>query len=314
MAIELTTLDGTAISAFCFGAMQFGIGADRAASEEMYAACRGAGINFFDTAHGYSDGLSETWLGDMVRSERDAVFFASKVAVSGGSGRKNILAQFDESCRRHKLECVDGLYLHRWDAQTPLEETFETLAGLKEEGKVRYIGVSNFAAWQVMKSVAVAERFDLKISLLQPMYNLVKRQAEMELLPMAADQEIAVAPYSPLGGGLLTGKYRGGATGRLDTDPSYKIRYGEQWMRDVAVALTDLAEEMGQSPATLAVAWVASHPAVTAPIISARSLDQLKPSLAAVGFEMDAALRARMTALTPTLEPATGRLEEAAKT
>lgn len=313
MSTRLTTPDGSGISSFCFGAMQFGDGADRSASEAMYAACRKAGINFFDTANGYTNGLSETWLGEMVRHERDAIFVASKVAVAGGSGRENILRQFDESRQRLAMDCVDGLYLHRWDAATPLEETFETLAGLRNDGKIRFVGVSNFAAWQVMKSIAVAERFDLDISLLQPMYNLVKRQAEMELLPMAADQNIAVVPYSPLGGGLLTGKYRDGGTGRLKTDRNYILRYGEKWMHDVADALADLAAEMGVSPSTLAVAWVAGHPAVTAPIISARSLEQLEPSLAAIDFEMDESLRARLTALTPILEPATGRLEESSR-
>ncbi|RYH08669.1 aldo/keto reductase [Tropicimonas sp. IMCC6043] len=310
MSNKLTTLDGTEISSYCFGAMQFGAGADRSASEEMYAACRDAGINFFDTAHGYTEGLSETWLGEMVRPEREAVFFATKVAVSGGSGRQNILTQFDESRSRHALDCVDGLYLHRWDPNTPLEETFETLAVLREDGKIRYVGVSNFAAWQVMKAVCVASRLGLEISLLQPMYNLVKRQAEVELFPMATDQGIAVAPYSPLGGGLLTGKYVEGSSGRLMTDQAYHRRYGETWMFDVAQALVGIGKEVGQSSATLAVAWVASNPAVTAPIISARSLEQLKPSLAAVGLTLDPTLRARITALSPTPGPATDRSEE----
>ncbi|MEV8467255.1 aldo/keto reductase [Fluviibacterium sp. DFM31] len=310
MSHDLKTLDGTPLSRFCFGAMQFGVGADRAASEAMYAACRNAGINFFDTAHVYTSGLSETWLGEMVRDERETVFVASKVASTGGSGRANILEQFDISRARHKLDCVDGLYLHRYDPDTPLEETFETLAGLRDAGKIRHVGVSNFAAWQTMKAVAVARQFDLKIALMQPMYNLVKRQVEVEILPMAADQGIAVVPYSPLGGGLLTGKYLDGASGRLKTDERYRVRYGDAWMQDAAAELKSLADELGLSPATLAVAWVASHPGVAAPIISARSVAQLRPSLDAMTFDMDADLRARITALTPTLEPATGRSEE----
>ncbi|MFD0981997.1 aldo/keto reductase [Tropicimonas aquimaris] len=290
--------------------MQFGGGADRGASDAMYAACRSARINFFDTAHGYTNGLSETWLGELVRPERERVFFASKVAGDGNSSKQNILAQFEASQKRHRLDFVDGLYLHRWDPDTPLEETLETLATLRDAEKIRFVGVSNLAAWQVMKAVAVAERFDLKITMLQPMYNLVKRQAETELLPMARDQGIAVMPYSPLGGGLLTGKYRENGHGRLSTDKAYAARYAEKWMHDTAAALAELAGEVGQSPATLAVSWVAGHPGVTAPIISARSVEQLAPSLAAIGFELNETLWARMAELSRPPESSTGRSEE----
>ncbi len=307
----LTSPDATPVSKFCFGAMQFGGTADRAASDALYAACRAAGLSFFDTAFGYTGGTSETWLGDLVRPEREAVFVATKCASRGGAGRRNILTQFDESRRRLGMDMVDALYLHRWDGETPLEETFETLAELRRAGKIRHVGVSNYAAWQVMKAVAVAARFDLRIDLVQPMYNLVKRQAEVEILPMAADQGIAVAPYSPLGGGLLTGKYVGGGTGRIHTDPSYAARYAPDWMHAAASGLADIATELDVSPATLAVAWVAHNPLVAAPIISARSVEQLAPSLAGMSFDMDAALYARISALSPAPPPATDRLEEA---
>ncbi|MCR9087230.1 MAG: aldo/keto reductase [Rhodobacteraceae bacterium] len=303
--------DGTPVSHFCFGAMQFGSGADQTAARAMYDACRAAGINFFDTAHVYTDGLSETWLGSMVRDEREAVYVASKVSSNGPADRGTICAQMDESRRRLGLDCIDAVYLHRWDAHTPLDETFDTLAELRVAGAFRDLGVSNYAAWQVMKAAGVAAKFGLRITLLQPMYNLVKRQAEVELLPMAQDQGIAVAPYSPLGGGLLTGKYSAGGKGRLSSDPRYAVRYGQSWMYETAGALSQLAEEIGISATTLAVAWVAQAPAITAPIISARSLAQLEPSLAALEFAMDQELRDRITALSPTPAPATDRLEEA---
>lgn len=304
-------MNGTAVSRFCFGAMQFGSGADRPAAREMYDASRAAGINFFDTAYVYTDGLSETWLGELIRSEREAVYVASKVSSNGPADRETICAQMDESRRRLHVDCIDAVYLHRWDAQTPLEETFETLAELRNAGAFRDLGVSNYAAWQVMKAAGVAERFGLRITLLQPMYNLVKRQAEVELLPMARDQGISVVPYSPLGGGLLTGKYGAGRSGRLTDDSRYAARYGLPWMYETADALSRLAHDAGVSAATLAVAWVAQNPSVTAPIISARSLAQLGPSLAAMDLVMEDTLCQRITALSPTPAPATDRLEEA---
>lgn len=306
----LTAPDGSPISSFCFGAMQFGRGADQSAAQAMYAECRAAGINFFDTAHGYSGGLSEEWLGRLVRHERDCVFFATKLAAQGGSGRVNIENQFRLSQQRHGLESVDLLYLHRWDPETPLQETFEALAGLKAAGKIRHIGVSNFAAWQVMKSVRVAADFGLRIDAIQPMYNLVKREAETEILPMAQDQGIAVFPYSPLGGGLLTGKYRDGGQGRLTTDQVYSARYGESWMHDTAAALCEVAHEVGHSSSTLAVAWVAANPAVTAPIISARSLEQLEQSLRAMGLKLGKDLHRRISALSRAPASATDRSED----
>ncbi|MDF0602590.1 aldo/keto reductase [Psychromarinibacter sp. C21-152] len=307
----LTTQAGDAASTVCFGAMQFGGTADAAESEAMFDACRAAGINFFDTAFGYTGGRSETLLGRFAAPERERLFIATKCAAPAPSTAANITAQFEQSLQRLDMDYVDLLYLHRWDPDTPLEETFEALAGLVEAGRVRRIGISNFSAWQTMKAAWVAHRFSLSIDALQPMYNLVKRQAEVEILPMAASEGFAVMPYSPLGGGLLTGKYAGGASGRLKENEMYRARYGQDWMHDAAAALADLAADTGTSPATLAVAWVAHNPDVTAPIISARSVEQLKPSLAAMSFEMDEALYAQISALTPKPAPATDRSEEA---
>lgn len=311
MTHPITSPDGTPMSRLCFGAMQFGGTADAAQSRAMYDSCRAAGINFFDTAYVYTGGDSERLLGRFIAQERDRLIIATKAGYEGGSGRANIERTFAESLGRLGLSHVDILYLHRFDDATPLEETFETLAELQQAGRFSHIGVSNFAAWQVMKAQAVAQRLGTRIAMIQPMYNLVKRQAEVEILPMARSEGIAVVPYSPLGGGLLTGKYASGQGGRLSEDHRYNARYGPEWMHATAAALTDLGAQLGVNPATLAVAWAARHPGVTAPIISARTADQLRPSLDALDFAMDDALRARITALSPTPAPATDRLEEA---
>lgn len=291
--------------------MQFGGNADPGESRAMFDACRDAGIDHFDTAHVYTDGRSETLLGQMIGADRADLLIATKAGYTGGAGAANIRAQFDLSRRRLGLDTVDVLYLHRFDPQTDLAETMECFAALLEAGQIRYVGLSNFAAWQVMKAQAIAARAGIATAILQPMYNLVKRQAEVEILPMCADQGIAVAPYSPLGGGLLTGKYSGpDGAGRLSEDKRYAARYGLGWMHDAAAALLEVARETGVAPATLAVAWVAAHETAPTPIISARGAAQLAPSLAALNFGMTPALYARLAALSPAPPPATDRIEE----
>lgn len=306
---DLHSPDGTPISSFCFGAMQFGGGADEAESRAMFDACRAAGITFFDTAWVYTGGRSEELLGRFAAAERDRLTIATKAAFGGGSGRESLLKSCDESRQRLGMDFIDVYYLHNWDGDTPLEETFTALAELQQAGKIGRIGVSNFSAWQVMKAERAANAVGTTIAILQPMYNLVKRQAESEILPMAASEGFAVAPYSPLGGGLLTGKYARGGSGRLATDPRYAARYAPDWMAQTAAALAELGDEIGVNPATLAVAWAARHPAVTAPIISARTVEQLQPSLDALDFAMDDALHDRITALSREPAPATDRLE-----
>jgi aryl-alcohol dehydrogenase-like predicted oxidoreductase len=308
---QMTTPNGTPASSFCFGTMQFGGKADLADSRAMYDACRAAGINFFDTAHAYTAGASERYLGQFATAERDDLIIATKAGYEGGSSRTNILTTFDESRARLNVDMVDLLYMHRFDDKTPLEETFETLAILKSDNKIRYIGISNYAAWQVMKAVQIAAQFDLKPDILQPMYSLVKRQAEVEILPACTDQGVGVCPYSPLGGGLLTGKYSGNSEGRLTQDDRYQARYNVDWMHATAAALPGIAARENTDAATLAVAWVARNPAVTAPIISARNTQQLAPSIDAQSFDMTDALYAELTALTENPAPATDRLEEA---
>ena len=199
----------------------------------------------------------------------------------------------------------------------PLEETFETLKKLKEEKKFFQLGVSNFSAWQVLKANLVAQKHNFpSVDILQPMYNLVKRQAEVEILPMAKSEDIGVISYSPLGGGLLTGKYDASITsskytsGRLLENEKYKIRYGQDWMYKAAHSLKNLANDLNYDPISLAVAWVLENDAVTAPIISARNLKQLKPSLDSVKISLDNETYKLISNISPTPAPATDRLEE----
>ena len=307
--MNLTTISGQPASRFSFGTMQFGGTADETASAEMYHACRKAGINFFDTAHGYTEGKSETYLGRLVAEERDDVFIATKCAYRGWDPDR-MRAECDESRRRLGQDTVDLLYIHQWDPEGPLEDALAVIGEQVKSGAARYVGVSNFAAWKVMKARNIARDMGFDIHVLQPMYNLVKRQVEVEILPMAISEDFAVCPYSPLGGGLLTGKYAAGVEGRLTVDDRYNARYGPEWMRETATDLAEHAAIVGASPATLAVAWVAKHPGVWGPIISARNAVQLMPSLAAMKFEMDDELYGEVSGLSPKPAPDNDRLEE----
>lgn len=310
MKQTLTSPDGTPASRYTFGTMQFGGAADADASRAMFDACIEAGITHFDTAHVYTGGASEEILGKLIASQRDRLVIATKAAYTGGAGRENILTSAETSRQRMNIDTLDVLYLHRFDPDTDLHESLGTLADLKAKGVIRHVGLSNFAAWQVVKAAYIAATFDLEIAVLQPMYNLVKRQAEVEILPMADDLSILVAPYSPLGGGLLTGKYTQGGDGRLTRDARYAARYGQAAMHDTASALCALAADLGVHPATLAVSWAAHHRTGPSPILSARSAEQLAPSLAALSFDMTPALYDQITALSVTPPPATDRLEE----
>tara|TARA_R110002049_G_scaffold29972_1_gene101870 strand:- start:42320 stop:43258 length:939 start_codon:yes stop_codon:yes gene_type:complete len=310
MKNTLTSPNGTPASRLAFGTMQFGGRADAVASRAMFDACIGAGITHFDTAHVYTDGASETLLGGFVQDRRDDLIIATKAAYTGGATRENILSSAETSRQRMQLDTLDVLYLHRFDPDTELSVSFQAFADLKARGHIRHIGLSNFAAWQVVKAAHVAAEHGLGIAVIQPMYNLVKRQAEVEILPMADDLGILAAPYSPLGGGLLTGKYASGGGGRLTEDARYAARYGQDAMHQAASGLAALATDLGTSAATLAVAWAAAHPTGPSPIISARSTDQLAPSLAALDYTMTPEVYQAISALSPTPPPATDRLEE----
>ncbi|MCC6008640.1 MAG: aldo/keto reductase [Rhodobacteraceae bacterium] len=304
--------DGSAPSRFCFGTMQFGGAADARESRAMYDAARAAGINFFDTAYLYTGGESERLLGQFAASEREKLIIATKCAHPGPATAEVITREFDESRRRLGMDHVDILYIHKWCEQTPLQDSLRALARLVDDGAIGHVGLSNFAAWQVMKAAGIAADMGLSITILQPMYNLLKRQAEVEILPMAMAEGMLVAPYSPLAGGMLTGKYQRGEEGRFTTNAQYRARYAPAWMEDGTRAFVALAREIGVSPATLAVAWVAHHPGISAPIISARSAEQLRPSLLALDVALPDDLHARISDLVPRPAPATDRLEELA--
>lgn len=307
---RLETKNGTPISRLGFGAMQFGRNADEDSAREMFEMCISAGINHFDTAYSYTGGESERILGPLVAPVADDSLVATKAPNDRPPSAQNLRASYEKSRKRLGIDVIDLYYLHRFDAETELEETFGTLAEMQSRGMIRHIGVSNFAAWQIMKAQAVCAKFGTQIDVCQPMYNLVKRQVEVEILPACEDQDIAVCPFSPLGGGLLTGKYVDGAAGRLKDDRTYAARYGQPWMHKAARGLSALSQRSGIPATTLAVAWVAKHSAVTSALISARNASQLQPSLDAIDLELPDDLYAQITKLSPTPAPATDRSEE----
>ncbi len=315
---------GVQVSSLCFGTMSFGGIADETTSKQMFHMCRDMGINFFDCANVYEGGRSEEILGKFISNCRDEVFITSKVFFATGddvnamgSSRYHIVRAVDESLRRLNTDYIDLYFLHRFDPKTPLEETLMVLNDLVRQGKVLYLGASNFAAWQIAKALGIsASKGWSRFECIQPMYNLVKRQAEVEILPLAISENVGVISYSPLGDGLLTGKYSTAdkpKTGRLTSNTMYQVRYGDDWMYQVAKDLAHIADDLGVSPVSLAIAWVAAHPGITAPIIGARNPEQLKASLDSLQIKMDTELRQRISSLSPQPAPATDRNEENTK-
>ncbi len=314
---------GVQVSSLCFGTMSFGGDADEAASAAMFNRCREAGINFFDCANVYNGGRSEEILGNLIAEAgcREELIITSKVCFPAGPdinargvSRRHIVRQVEASLKRLRTGWLDLYFLHGWDAKTPIDETLAALDDLVHQGKILYPAVSNWAAWQIAKALGISAMKNLaRFECLQPMYSLVKRQAEVEVLPLAFSEQIGVISYSPLGGGLLTGKFGVGKqpdSGRLTSNKMYQARYGDQANYEVADRLAAYAQGRGYHPATLAVAWVMTSPAITAPIIGARSLEQLEPSLQAAEIQMTPEWRAELTALSPEPPTATDRSEE----
>ncbi len=300
-------------SSYCFGTMQFGGKSNEKESAEMYHACRKENINFFDTAFAYNDGKSEKILGKLINKEREKIILISKAGAIGGSSPNNIRKQIEESLRRLNQDYLDIFFLHKWDDNSPLLDTFIELNKLKDEGKFFHLGVSNFSAWQTLKAQSIAEKHKFPtIEILQPMYNLVKRQIEVEIIPMSISEKFSIITYSPLGGGLLTGKYQNDTNiyGRLLFDTKYQKRYGLKSMHDAAIKLFNFANSNNLSPISLAVAWVAKNSSITSPIISARNLEQLKPSLDALNLKLNDTINEFLDSLIPPPPPATDRLEE----
>jgi aryl-alcohol dehydrogenase-like predicted oxidoreductase len=304
--------------------MSFGGDADEAASIEMFKAVREAGINFFDTADQYNGGASETILGRLARGERESLVIATKCynatgpdINARGNSRRHVTRAVEASLKRLQTDRLDILYLHQHDPAVPVEESMRALEDLVRAGKVLYPAVSNWAAWQVQQALGVQEAMGwARLQAMQPMYNVVKRQAEVEILPMAAANGLAVFPYSPAGAGLLSGKFAAKAAdaqARLLANKNYTARYGEPWMHEVAEKFAAFCKQRGMHPVSAAVAWVAAHPAVTAPIIGARNVGQLQASLDAVKIDMTPALWNAIASLSRTPPPATDRLEEQKK-
>jgi aryl-alcohol dehydrogenase-like predicted oxidoreductase len=312
---------GVKVSRLCFGTMSFGGDADEDMSAVMFARCRDAGVNLFDCANVYAKGRSEEILGRLIAGERDEVvlttkafFPTSKDPNARGNTRYHLVRAVEASLKRLRTDRIDVFFLHRFDDATPLDETLRAVEMLVQQGKILYPAVSNFAAWQTARALGFAEQYGFQpICCTQPMYNLVKRQAEVEILPMAEAEQLAVLSYSPLGGGLLSGKYgrkKRPDKGRIVNNKMYATRYGADATLDIAHRFCDLADEIGFHPASLAIAWVAAHPAITAPIIGARNLGQLDTCLSSLDVRMDSELRARVAALSPAPPSATDRNEE----
>ncbi|EFB42338.1 hypothetical protein pah_c010o032 [Parachlamydia acanthamoebae str. Hall's coccus] len=299
--------------------MTFGKEADEATSAAIYKRCREAGINFFDTADVYCEGISEQILGKLIQGERENIVLASKVYFQAGKdmnqhglSRRHIFHSIEGSLRRLKTDYLDIYYLHRFDDFTDLEETLYAFNDLVRQGKVLYLGVSNFAAWQIMKGLGISAREHLaRFACMQPMYNLLKRQAEVELFPMALAENLAVFPYNPLAGGVLSGKYlKKRDEGRLAINKVYELRYGKVAGEKEVIDFIAFAKAKNLDPVSLAISWVASHPAVTAPILGARSVAQLEPALRSIDIKMTEGLRKELSALTVEPPSATDRSEE----
>jgi aryl-alcohol dehydrogenase-like predicted oxidoreductase len=312
---------GVAVSPLAFGTMSFGGDADAATSRVLFERCREAGINLYDTADVYQNGKAEEILGELTRDCRDEVIIATKAYFptgrdinAQGASRRHLTRAIEASLRRLRTDRVDIFYVHRFDGKTALDDSLRALDDLVTSGKVLYLGASNFAAWQVEKALGIsARRGWAGFKCIQPMYNLIKRQAEVEILPMAQAENLGVFIYSPMAGGLLSGKYgrkpQAGA-GRITANPLYGVRYGGEQGFATAERFADFARERGFQPAALAVAWAGSHPAVTAPLIGARNLEQLQASLGALEIRMTPGLRAEIAAFSPEPPPATDRSEE----
>ncbi|MEZ4383610.1 MAG: aldo/keto reductase [Nannocystaceae bacterium] len=312
---------GVRISKLALGTMPFGGSVDDALAAELFRRSREAGINTFDCADVYNAGAAERILGELIAGCRDEVVITTKAyfptkddANARGSSRYHLRNAVEASLRRLKTDRIDVFFLHRFDDHTDLEDTLRTVDDLVRAGKILYPAASNFAAWQVAKALGIAARRGFApLVAIQPMYNLVKRQAEVELLPMAASEGLAVLPYGPLGGGLLSGRYGVGerpANGRLVANKMYATRYADPENYTIAERFAALAAEVGVHPASLAIAWVAAHPAVSAPLLGVRTRQHLDIALASQTVPMTAELYARVAALSPTPPPATDRNEE----
>ena len=312
---------GVLVSELCFGTMSFGNEADENESARMFARCRDAGINFFDCANNYSNGRAEEILGQLIADCRDEVVITTKVTHrtgrdinAVGSSRRHIMIEIEKSLQRLGTDRIDLYFIHQFDDLTPIDETLRVLDDLVRQGKVLYIGASNWAAWQVAKALGISAKEGLaRFECIEPMYNLVKRQAEVELFPLSLSENIGVIVYSPLAAGLLSGKFSGGhspKTGRIVERDLYSKRYSDPTYHAIAERFYHYAKEKNINPVTLAVSWVKTHPAVTVPIIGARNVEQLTASLDAADLDLTPDMREEISRLSVQPANATDRLEE----
>jgi len=300
--IQLGTTDLT-VSRLCLGCMTYGE-PDRGrhawtlpeeSSRPLIRQALEAGINFFDTANSYSDGSSEEIVGRALKeyARRDEIVVATKVYfpmsnLSGGLSRANIMQSIDDSLTRLGMDHVDLLQIHRWDYNTPLEETLEALHDVVKSGKARYIGASSMYAWQFAKALYTADRHGwARFVSMQDQYNLIQREEEREMYPLCRAENIAVLPWSPLARGRLTRPW-GEATARTASDEYGSTLYEKTEENDGAIAqrVAAIAEARGVSRAQIALAWLLAKPTVTAPIIGASRAEQLADLVRAVDIEL----------------------------
>jgi 1-deoxyxylulose-5-phosphate synthase len=311
---------GLLVSKLCLGTMTFGLQSDETTSAAIMDRAAEGGITFFDTADVYplggglpTVGRTEEIVGDWLRGKRDKFVVATKcVGRTGpapweqGSSRKHVLAAVEASLRRLGTDYIDLYQLHAPDPGTPIDETLGALDDLVHSGKVRYVGCSNFLAYQLARALGRSEARSLvRFDSVQPRYNLLFRQIERELLPLCAEEGVGVIPYNPIAGGLLSGKHDRSSSpteGTRFTLGNAASNYQDRYWHDREFAtveeLRKIAEREGVPLVTLSVAWVLAHPVVTAPIIGASRPDQLDASLAAAEFTMSTELKAELDEAT----------------
>jgi len=307
---------GLRVSVLTMGTMTFGgtgafadVGStDTEEAERQVDMCLDAGVNLIDTADVYSSGLAEEILGQVLRGRRDQVLLATKVRMGMGRGpndsglsRHHIISGCEASLRRLGTDHIDLYQVHEWDGQTPLEETLHALDDLVRSGKVRYVGASNYTSWQLMKAVGIAGRLDLApLVSHQIYYSLQAREAEYELIPLAVDQGLGVLVWSPLAGGLLSGKYRRNhqapVGSRHLSDWGEPPVYDPEGLYDLVEILIGIAEQHEVSAAQVALAWTLGRPGVTSLVVGARTGDQLADNLEAASLRLTDEERARLDA------------------
>ncbi|MFE7708482.1 aldo/keto reductase [Streptomyces sp. NPDC057486] len=298
---------GLRVSELSLGAMtvgaDWGWGADKETSARIVDAYADAGGNFIDTANNYTDGSSETILGELLQGRRDRFVLATKYSCAtrtgdpnaAGNHRKNLVQSVEASLARLRTDRIDVLWVHARDNFTPVEEVMRALDDLVRSGKVLYLGVSDWAAWEIAQANTMAElRGWTSFAGSQLRYNLLERTPERELLPQARAFDQAVLAWSPLAAGKLTGKYRRGETGRLDA-PAFDNR-ADRREEEVLTAVLEVAEQGGWSPAQVALAWLRGRPGNIIPIVAATRVSQLVDNLAGVDVALDAAAVHRLDA------------------